>query len=79
MGRKLNKKISNEMYELLQADVAMPIHKVNHIVHMGDGVEVIAGHYQGQTGTILQENDKYLTIWTTISEEGVPMSLRIVF
>ena len=74
MGRKLNTKFLDETYELSQADVAMPVHKVDHIVHMGDGVEVIAGHYQGQTGTVLKENGKYLTIWTTISEEGVPVS-----
>ena len=73
-GRKLNTKFSDETYELSQADVAMPVHEVDRIVRVGDGVEVIAGHYQGQTGTVLEENGEYLTVWTTISEEGVPVS-----
>ena len=64
----------DETYELSQADVTIPVHEVDHIVCMGDGVEVIAGHYQGQTGTVLEENGKYLTVWTTISKEGVPVS-----
>ena len=73
-GRKLNMKFSDETYEQSQVVVAMPIHEVDRIIRVGDGVEVIAGHYQGQTGTVLEEVNENLTILTTISEEGVPVN-----
>ena len=74
MGRKLNMKFLDEIYEQSQVVVAMPVREVDCIIHVGDNVEVIAGHYQGQTGTVLEENNENLTIWTTMSEERVPVS-----
>ena len=62
MGRKLNMRFLDETYGQSQVIVTMPVHEVNHIILVGDGVEVIAGHYWGQTSTVLEENNENLTI-----------------
>ena len=56
-------------------DFAMPVHEVECIFHIGDGIKITVGQYKGQTGTVfLEETEGNLIIWTTISDEDVPVS-----
>ena len=73
-GRKINTTFSGEAHGQSQVDIPMSVHDVNHIFHMGDGVEVTAGNYKGQTSAVIGEEDGYLTIWTTLSKESMPVS-----
>lgn len=74
-GRKINLRFSEDpVHEQSQVDVPMSVHDVDRIFCVGDGVEVIAGNYKGQTGTVIGEEGGCLTIWTTFSEESIPVS-----
>ena len=68
-GRKINTVFSGEAHGWSQVNVPMSVHNVNRIFRMGDGVEVTAGNYKGQTGAVIGEEDRCLTLWTTLSEE----------
>jgi hypothetical protein len=73
-GRKINTSFSAKTHDQSQ-DFAMPVHEVERIFHIGDGIEITAGQYKGQTGTLfLEETEGNLTIWTTLSDEDVPVS-----
>ena len=74
-GRRINLRFSEDpVHEQSQVDIPMSVHDVDRIFCVGDGVEVIAGNYKGQTGTVIGEEGGCLTIWTTFSKESIPMS-----
>ena len=73
-GRKMNTMFSGEAYGWSQVNIPMSVHNVDHIFHVGDGIQVIVGNYKGQTGMVIGEEDGCLTVWTTLSEENMPIS-----
>ena len=62
-GRKINLRFSEDpVHEQSQVDIPMSVHDVNCIFCVGDGIEVIVGNYKGQTGTVIGEEGRCLTI-----------------
>ena len=66
-GRKINITLSGEAHGWSQVDVPMSVHNVNCIFCMGDD-------YKGQTSMVNREEDRCLTVWTTLSEESMSVS-----
>ena len=73
-GRKINTTFSGEAHGQSQVNIPMSVHDVNRIFHVGDGIKVTAGNYKGQTSMVIGEEDRCLTVWTTLSKESMPVS-----